>query len=578
MKNMSIKSKLMMGFGLVVILSILLSAFAYISLTIVSGNYRNNLFYSQQRIQVAQRIQYDTMDLRRITTAIRADSGNEANQNNHRTASHALVVSINRDLNTYVELLNGDRDLTQEQIAYLMQIVEDKRTVTQRYLNDLILPNIEHGIAGDTAAAAANTVAQREAGLIAAFNDSSAGLVEYETELAEVQIAQTKQRTDRFLALFIAVAVFIAVVSVVLAITVANKISRPLLAITGNANSIAIGDIALENLDSGTEHTKSEIILLERSFSKMIESFKNQAYILARVAEGDYTAHVTIRSDKDVINLAIELMIKETLEVLNKVASAGIQVSDASRQIAEGAQQLAQGATEQAASVEELSSSMMVIADKTKESADMAGRAASLADAIKVGAERGSTQMTEMLDAIKEINQASQSISKVIKEIDDIAFQTNILALNAAVEAARAGQHGKGFAVVAEEVRNLATKSAESAKNTGELISNSMQKAQLGSRIAAETAASLEEIVSGINESTEIIKEIAASSEQQYTSITEINQGVNQVAQVVQQNSATAEESAAASEEMSSQSAVLEELIMQFNLRDDLTNRKSKKR
>jgi len=348
---------------------------------------------------------------------------------------------------------------------------------------------------------------------------------------------------------------------------------RKLPKITLAAEAIAIGDIEIDDLDSSTEPTKNEITKLERSFSKMLESFKQQAYILARIAEGDYTSKVNIRSEKDVINMSIELVLEETLNVLNQVATAGVQVADGSKQIADGAQMLAQGSTEQAAAVEQLSTSMTVIAQKTKDNANMADRAANLASAIMQNAEKGSKQMAEMMDAVKEINQAGQSISKVISVIDNIAFQTNILALNAAVEAARAGQHGKGFAVVAEEVRNLASKSAEAAKETGGLIQNSVEKAELGARIANETAASLEEIVSGINESTQIVNEIAVSSEEQYRGISEINRGVEQVALVVQQNSATAEESAAASEEMSSQSAVLEDLIMQFQLRDDMKNK-----
>jgi len=255
--------------------------------------------------------------------------------------------------------------------------------------------------------------------------------------------------------------------------------------------------------------------------------------------------------------------------MFTEINASTSQVSSGAKQIADGSQSLAQGSTEQAASVEQLSASISDIAQKTKENADMAFEADNLAGTIKSNAEKGSLQMDEMMAAVKDINQASQSISKVIKVIDDIAFQTNILSLNAAVEAARAGQHGKGFAVVAEEVRNLSAKSAQAAKETEELIANSMEKAELGSAIANETAGSLAEIVLGINESSQIIEGIARSSEEQAVAIKQINQGIDQVAQVVQQNSATAQESAAASVEMSVQASVLENMIAQFKTSDD---------
>jgi methyl-accepting chemotaxis protein len=285
---------------------------------------------------------------------------------------------------------------------------------------------------------------------------------------------------------------------------------------------------------------------------------------LTKVADRDLTISVRTLGDRDTIGNALTSMVTELNEVLGEIRSSSEQVTTGATQISSGAQNLAQGATEQAAAVQQLSSSINEVAEKTQENARLASKAADLSGTIRGNAHRGAEQMDQMMQAMREINEASNKINDVVKVIDNIAFQTNILALNAAVEAARAGQHGKSFTVVAEEVRALAAKSTDAAKETGVMIENSIEKAALGIRIADETSASLSEIVSGINESTEIITEIAQSSGEQSVSIKQINIGVDQVAQVVQQNSATAEESAAAAEEMSSQSSIMNELVSRF--------------
>jgi methyl-accepting chemotaxis protein len=227
---------------------------------------------------------------------------------------------------------------------------------------------------------------------------------------------------------------------------------------------------------------------------------------------------------------------------------------------------LSQGSTEQASSIEEITASMTQVSAQTKQNAANANQANQLALAAKENAVEGNGQMQGMVKAMAEINDSSSNISKIIKVIDEIAFQTNILALNAAVEAARAGQHGKGFAVVAEEVRNLAARSANAAKETTEMIENSIRKVEAGTEIANNTASALNKIVDGVAKAAELVGDIASASNEQATGIAQINQAISQVAQVVQTNSATAEESAAASEELSSQAELLKNAVNRFRL------------
>ena len=363
------------------------------------------------------------------------------------------------------------------------------------------------------------------------------------------------------------------VLSTALALFITHKITSPLLPFTSYMKKASeTGDISFRQEDIETigkfSSGKDEISQLIKAASEFVKRITQINETLEQVASGDMTIEFSELSPKDTLGHSIIKMTENLNSMFGDIGLSAKQVSTGAKHIADGAQSLAHSSTEQAASVENLSGSISTIADMTKTNAEMALKAAKLADTIKHNANKGSRQMSEMMAAVDEINQASSNINKVIGVIDDIAFQTNILALNAAVEAARAGQHGKGFAVVAEEVRNLAAKSAEAAKETGELIANSMEKAELGSTIAGETAGSLDEIVNGINESSRIVELIARSSKEQSAATEQINQGIDQVAQVIQQNSATAEESAAASEEMSGQAAMLEDLISNFKMKD----------
>lgn len=288
-----------------------------------------------------------------------------------------------------------------------------------------------------------------------------------------------------------------------------------------------------------------------------------------KIADGDLDVEVDYES-KDEIGLlakSFRRMSEYLNEVMSNIRVSSEQVAVGSRQVSASSQALSQGATEQASSVEELTASIEQIASQTRQNAENAGRANELANASKEDAVVGNNHMKLMLDAMNDINESSANISKIIKVIDDIAFQTNILALNAAVEAARAGQHGKGFAVVAEEVRNLAARSANAAKETTSLIEGSIKKAEGGTKIASETAASLSKIVEGVSKAAELVDQIATASGEQSAGIAQINKAIQQVSEVIQTNSATSEEGASASEELSGQADMLKELVGKFNLK-----------
>ncbi|WP_296558347.1 methyl-accepting chemotaxis protein [uncultured Acetobacterium sp.] len=309
---------------------------------------------------------------------------------------------------------------------------------------------------------------------------------------------------------------------------------------------------------------------MNQTIAFLKEYVKEITHTLEEIGRGNLNQEITTTylGDFQAIKLALNSITGSLSGTLSDINTAALQVESGSRQISDGGQALAQGATEQASAIQQLTASIDEVAQETKQNAMRANEANQRSIEVRNNAEIGNVRMNNMVTAMVDINSSSQNISKIIKVIDDIAFQTNILALNAAVEAARAGQHGKGFAVVAEEVRTLAARSAEAAKETTGLIEGSIDKVVVGTKIADETAESLTQILSDIEKVTSLVGNIAQASNDQASEIAQITQGIEQVSHVVQTNSATAEESAAASEELSGQAEMLKQMVGSFALKD----------
>ncbi|MDN5308091.1 MAG: methyl-accepting chemotaxis protein [Eubacteriaceae bacterium] len=338
--------------------------------------------------------------------------------------------------------------------------------------------------------------------------------------------------------------------------------------------SATLNELSRGNLNTGmTGQYNGDYVQIKDDMNNTVAFLKRYVdeitETLTEIGQGNLDIEITddYLGDFQAIKDSLNDIASELSKTLSDIGDASGQVEAGANQISDGGQALSQGATEQAAAIQQLNASMDEVASDTGRNATNANHANELTNDVKTSAETGNAQMNEMVSAMSDINESSQNISKIIKVIDDIAFQTNILALNAAVEAARAGQHGKGFAVVAEEVRTLAARSADAARETTELIEGSISKVQAGTTIANNTAESLEEILNKIETMSGLVNEIATASNMQATKINEINQGIDQVSKVVQTNSATAEESAAASEELSGQAELLQNKVNAFKLK-----------
>ncbi len=343
-------------------------------------------------------------------------------------------------------------------------------------------------------------------------------------------------------------------------------------------NPIAESTQVLDELSKGNLNVsvdgdfKGDFSRIKDSLNTTVATLKSYitelSFALGEIAQG----HLSISIDSDfkgdftALKESFNQSVSAFSQVLSDIDTASGEVAAGTMQLSSGSQVISQGANEQASAIEQLSASLTQISEQTRENVQSANTQRELAQKARANAADGTDKMKQLQASMDDIHASSASISKVIKAIDDIAFQTNILALNAAVEAARAGMHGKGFAVVADEVRKLAQKSAEAAKETAVLVEGSIAKTTAGAKIAKDTAAALAEIVSGVEKTAELSSQIAIASSDQAVGISQVNKGIEQLSAVVQNNSATAEQAAASSQELSAQADHLKAMVQRFEL------------
>lgn len=562
LKNMKIRKKLMLSF---IFIALLASVSGIVGL-VVSGNlekdYRNALVVNG----------FVQGDLGRFNTSINRGAA---------LVRDMIYLSDRQELEKIkVELEQLKAETDDALAAFRVNCQTEKELEYVRIIDDNLKPYqekrqlaIDLGLADDDKEAL--RVFREEA---MPYLDQLIGAVQ---NLIELNVSMGNEVSDSLAKQSVFISVFtiiIVLISFVLSILLGGYIS---ISISSSIQSCSDRLLLLSEGDLhspvATARTQDEAGIMLSSMGTTIHAMKQIITdidrILGELASGNLNVdtNVTYLGDFDSIRTSI-LEIRDSLNrTLSEINQSSEQVYNGSEQVSVGAQALSQGATEQASSVEELAATINEISQQIKENSDHAQLARKEADKVGLKMTESNDKMKQLNEAMVLIHESSIEIGKIVKTIEDIAFQTNILALNAAVEAARAGEAGKGFAVVADEVRNLANKSSEASKNTSALIEHSLNAVSNGKSIADDTASSLLSTVESSKSVIGDINKISAACIRQASAVEQVTVGIDQISSVIQTNSATAEESAASSEELSGQAQILRELVNRFKLIHPMT-------
>lgn len=498
-------------------------------------------------------------------------------------ASNKSLYQLRTDTNAMImhagsqsELANLEQDYQNSKQLFLQNAAEYRKSIksattlalldeaTQLFdksYDPIIQKCLEAAKSGDNKAALSALDSDSES--IQKIYDNMDKLISLRMDSAK-ETSKTNDTTAIILTAILCIVVALGtIIALYLGLKISKMISNPISQVVSAAKKIALGhiDVDLKDIDS-----KDETGQLADAFTQMLQGIREQVMIAEEISNGDFTKEVPLRSQEDVLGLALRKIENDLNRTLLLINISADQVNTGAEQVSSGAQALASGSTEQAATVEELTASITTVARQAEHNASNVRLASTHVEQSNAGVSASNEYMQSLNESMNKIGTASTEISNITKVIEDIAFQTNILALNAAIEAARAGNAGKGFAVVADEVRNLAIKSAEAAKETAILINHSVEAVSEGEEMASETSKILKEVYETSKLVEQAILEIESASSSQVAAIEEINQGLSQVSAVIQTNAATAEESSASSEELSAQAQTLQQEVGKFKL------------